>query len=901
MNMKNPMKMNLAFTLIMSAAICPMATMAAAGNDIAIEADGHRSIQTARPVKPGDETMTFTQRFGLEWLPVDSVILPGMNHRELLKEDEGFDPRPLRFAVPRNFSVEAADGRWVKVPGGWLWRLQIQSEGAENIRGHIADMDLPKNAEIKIHAPSMPMDIAGPYRETGPRKTGEAWGFTAPGDHFIVEYFTPYEPVDVLPFAIDELYHGYRDIFVHDNAEEEPQGGVAGAGSCHNDPACYSDWSDVSDATCRLFFQGYVCSAQLTATTTADETPLVTTANHCISTASEAASCEFRFRYRRTNCGSGLSNGVASNGADLLDTYSASDSTLLMIDDELPSGIFFVGWTTAALGNGTDVVCLHHPAGDYQRISFGDKISSGICGSSSYWHGAQWNDGVTEGGSSGSALYRDSDQKLTSVLTCGASSCSNQNGGDGYGRFDRAYSNGGFSAFMQAGSDDSLEDGDSCENAVELEPGSYNNLVVKSTDEDWYTFDVANGTDIDVFLDFVDGNGDIDAQLFDSCGSSYLVNSTSNNNDESFTYTNNTGVSQTYFLRVFLFSDTRNDYSMTIDYTPGSSDPPPANDLCENAIEISNGTTPYTTNAASANGPDVPIGCSSSNGPATYSDVWFNYTASCTGFVEFNACDADFDNRIMVYQDSNSCPNNGTAVAGCADDVCGVQTSVSVLALEGQTFKVRIGSPINASGNGNLVVTCTPIGNPPENDDCANPTEVYNGETSFSTTLATAVGPDAPLGCSTSNGPDFYNDVWFTYVAPCTGEITVGTCDSSFDSRIILYLGSDCPGAGTSPLACSDDDCGDDSQVSGIALEGSTILIRVGSPDDVEGDGTLQISCEPFDTPCEGDLDGDNKVNGSDLGLMLAQWGSDGSADLNDDGVVDGADLGLILAAWGDC
>ena len=69
----------------------------------------------------------------------------------------------------------------------------------------------------------------------------------------------------------------------------------------------------------------------------------------------------------------------------------------------------------------------------------------------------------------------------------------------------------------------------------------------------------------------------------------------------------------------------------------------------------------------------------------------------------------------------------------------------------------------------------------------------------------------------------------------------------------------------------------------------------------VEGDDTLQISCEPFDSPCEGDLDGDNKVNGSDLGLMLAQWGSDGSADLNDDGVVDGADLGLILAAWGDC
>lgn len=48
-----------------------------------------------------------------------------------------------------------------------------------------------------------------------------------------------------------------------------------------------------------------------------------------------------------------------------------------------------------------------------------------------------------------------------------------------------------------------------------------------------------------------------------------------------------------------------------------------------------------------------------------------------------------------------------------------------------------------------------------------------------------------------------------------------------------------------------------------------------------------------------GDLNGDGIVNGADLGLLLAQWGSTGTADLNGDGVVNGADLGLMLAAWG--
>jgi hypothetical protein len=49
----------------------------------------------------------------------------------------------------------------------------------------------------------------------------------------------------------------------------------------------------------------------------------------------------------------------------------------------------------------------------------------------------------------------------------------------------------------------------------------------------------------------------------------------------------------------------------------------------------------------------------------------------------------------------------------------------------------------------------------------------------------------------------------------------------------------------------------------------------------------------------EGDLDGDGAVNGSDLGLLLAAWGTnDPSADLNGDGFVDGADLGILLGAW---
>ena len=52
--------------------------------------------------------------------------------------------------------------------------------------------------------------------------------------------------------------------------------------------------------------------------------------------------------------------------------------------------------------------------------------------------------------------------------------------------------------------------------------------------------------------------------------------------------------------------------------------------------------------------------------------------------------------------------------------------------------------------------------------------------------------------------------------------------------------------------------------------------------------------------PCiVGDLNGDELVDGADLGLLLANWGGTGLGDLDCTLAVDGADLGELLANWG--
>jgi len=95
----------------------------------------------------------------------------------------------------------------------------------------------------------------------------------------------------------------------------------------------------------------------------------------------------------------------------------------------------------------------------------------------------------------------------------------------------------------------------------------------------------------------------------------------------------------------------------------------------------------------------------------------------------------------------------------------------------------------------------------PGNDDCAAAVFISSGQSvGFDTAAATTDGPSSYYGCSF--GPpgcqDFplgdeqvHRDIWFSYAAEDTGLLTVGTCDSLVDTKIVMYRNSvdhsDCP------------------------------------------------------------------------------------------------------------
>ena len=71
--------------------------------------------------------------------------------------------------------------------------------------------------------------------------------------------------------------------------------------------------------------------------------------------------------------------------------------------------------------------------------------------------------------------------------------------------------------------------------------------------------------------------------------------------------------------------------------------------------------------------------------------------------------------------------------------------------------------------------------------------------------------------------------------------------------------------------------------------------------------GNFSVVLEHYCAPgvacdCFFDLNGDETVDGAELTVVLAAWGTSGpEGDINDDGMVDGTDVTLILAAWGPC
>jgi hypothetical protein len=874
--------------------------------------DGVRGVADGNEqAKPGAQP--FSQLLGMELPGVPAVVLEPVDNTALYAEDvANYTNANYTFSGPKRVGIfrDVADfdwnvGQWLPTPdGGWLWTMDVISQNSFATRLHFTDVDLPTGVSMTVYAPN---DIEGtpwPYTGKGPYDKGDFWARTAFGDTARIEVYVPagvFVDQTQPMFQVRQLSHDYLSMKtgLPTNQEQEVLG-------CHNDVNCFA-WANEAAGVAHMRWPvggGFVgfCTGSLLNAQNGDLTPYFITARHCLSTQTDATNLETYWFFQTASCNGaapGLPSGAnRADNATLLSTGIPSDFCLLRIEGTIRRDLWWQGWDANGFADGQGCTGIHHPDGSWKRISFATTgpINSGcnIAGITSRVTGV-WNSGTTEPGSSGSPLF-DNARRVRGTLSCANGVCaSTGNARFHYGRFETSYPN--IAGFLSGGSDD-LSGNNACAGAFTVANGWYFDRVVKSTAPDWYKITVAPGASVRFYTSFTHAWGDIDVQLFNGCGGPLLASSTGTSGVEDLTWTNPNAFAVTVYANVYLFNDTRNQYSMFVGYTlPG----PPANDLCGNATTLANGQSLFGTIFGA--GQDASASCVFTQSP----DVWYSFTANCAGTVTFDTEGSTLDTVMSVFAGCG-----GTQLF-CNDDFNPPNRAsrITFTTTPFQTYRIRIGGFGGGQGNFNIRAQISA----PSNDNCFNAVALPSGTYAFDSCGSTTDGPDEPDLCLNAGDSQVGSDFWVVYYPECSGIAIASTIGSSFDTKLAIY-NPFCPTSPNSAIACSDDAFGTlQSYTSADVSQGVPVLVRVGGFNGAAGAGQLALSCVPLGvcdsidfnndelTPDSGDLDDFIAVLAGGP-LACSNFPNCNDVDFNNDGLApDSTDLDAFISrlAGGEC
>lgn len=339
-------------------------------------------------------------------------------------------------------------GQWTELPNGdRLWRAELVSDGALATELYFSDFRLPENASLYVYSPDG-AQVLGGFTAYNNSEEGTFATSQMAGEACILEYYEPAAVAGIGRVQVSGIGHAYRWVE-----------GAADAGACEVDVNCSEgdNWHPQRDAVVRISITDgqamYWCSGTLVNNLAQDCKPYFLTAQHCGEgiAASFYNQWKFYFRYERNGCGASSGSmpgtktmtGCVKRGSSN-DGGGDSGSDFLLLEANtatIPPNYtpFWAGWdATGAVSTGG--VCIHHPDGDRKKIStFTGSTASTTWGGvpNTHWrvnwtataHGA----GVTEPGSSGSALFNGA-KRIIGTLTGGTSSCASTGSPDYFGK-----------------------------------------------------------------------------------------------------------------------------------------------------------------------------------------------------------------------------------------------------------------------------------------------------------------------------------------------------------------------------------------------------------------------------------------------------------------------------------
>lgn len=408
-------------------------------------------------------------------VPVKMIAAPDLEALHL--EDIQRDKQGLlyRIGVASTVNITPTNsGIWSTLPNGdRKWQLVVKSSGAEALSFLFETFKLYGASTLVItdlngklvHNPLTSDDVESHFRQHA------ALCF---GDELLLTLIEP-KYTQSSELFLDRVMYNYRATgnpnFQKIN-ESDP---------CEVNVNCSpvgDSWQDEKKGVARIYVvegnSGGYCTGSLINNTSQDCKPYFLTALHCGVSASAAnmTQWKFYFKYEAPSCTNPSTAGTlddyfitgclriadsgdngGDSGSDFLLVKLGSSTNEATIISNLKSANFSAYWNgwnanTAATTGG---VGIHHPAGDIKKISTfsGSTISAGWNGNglSSHWR-QSWTSnsnghGVTEGGSSGSPLFNNSQGYIIGTLTGGSSFCNSPSSPDFYGKMSYHWTSNG--------------------------------------------------------------------------------------------------------------------------------------------------------------------------------------------------------------------------------------------------------------------------------------------------------------------------------------------------------------------------------------------------------------------------------------------------------------------------
>jgi len=215
-----------------------------------------------------------------------------------------------------------------------------------------------------------------------------------------------------------------------------------------------------------------------------------------------------------------------------------------------------------------------------------------------------------------------------------------------------------------------------------------------------------------------------------------------------------------------------------------TSNPPGVRPVNDNFASASSLTGSSWTSAGSNVDGTSEISEPSHAGQPPSKSVWYSWTAPSSGSATIGTAGSAFDTVLAVY--TGSSVGALTAVASNDNRTTGVTDSQVVFqAVAGTVYRVAVDGKSGAAGN--LTITGSVSGVTVANDAFAS--AVACTGTTFNMT-GSNVGATKEAGESSHAGQAGGKSIWYYWVAPANGKLTLATTGSSFDTLLGVYTGS---------------------------------------------------------------------------------------------------------------